>query len=744
MKKVFSFSNSVAGRTELMTKERFNSLMDDKFVVYRCDLLQKETDKDKRDVIKKGQPVILYNAAFPSGKRKDNEAVPSGMMMIDIDKPEKETPTQIFERIRERAINEFGLVVANISISGKGLRLVFPVPQGMAIAEGMAFYEKELNLPNVDHVCKDFARSSFAVKRDYYLYLDDDTLFGDKELKKVVGKIEKPIMVSDKKEEKKSISTPVKKEEESKQDSAQTETEKIYVEGICAKDIVDACEEQLGGKPAEGDRNNFYFRFACHLKHLYPDAETLLAIMPDYGLDEQERMSAIKSALAQPKEGMTNALKRAIEVARPVAEADDGSSLPKFPSDNLPQLIYILTQNVPNKLKPCVSNAVFPALGAYMFGTTFTQVDGTQKEPSFMHVTLAGQSSGKGGQNAVIFEIIDEIKRRDDEGRKDLEEYKKKAKKRSSQEALDDEPRPVIQYLPADITAAAFARCLDYADGRYLFQNFDESRMLEDLGMNGKKDIGKIICEAFNQQPWGQMRVGCESVSAFRPLRWNWSGQCTISMAKKIFDKYAGSGEISRINVSTVGGWDPDYHFGEYDEAWRAKLHPYIENLESHCGLGRVDCQEALDLAKECSEIFEEKYALTQNEFYRTWGPRAVVIAQSKAVLLWLANGMKWEDSIADFCKWSFEYDLACKWMFFGDAFETAMEKERVKPHRGKQNLLTNLPEVFTTEQAKQVRLDNKLSEDPRQMIANWTFRKYIELTEDGKYKKLPPQQKAS
>ena len=738
MKKKFCFSNSVAGSTELMSKEKFYEIMDNNLLNYRCSLIEKETDKEKRQKMKRFLPIILYNASFPKGNRKNEDAVPSGLMMLDLDHTE-ESPKAIFERIKDKAINEYGLLVANISISGTGLRLVLPVPEGLSIAQGMIFYEKALNLPGVDQACKDLARSSFAVPRKNYLYIDEETLFGDKELKKVVAE---PSLFSQPEQKEKTtegkdvFAVPGEKKEET---SGTTTTQLIREwDGISLRSIAKELEEQLGGKPAEGDRNNFYFKMACHLKALCTDAESLLECLPDYDLPEDERVSSIASALKTPKEGQTQSLKRAIAVARGLVEAEDGSSLPQWPSDS-PGLIELLTKKAPTKTKPCIAGSVFTALGSYLYGTKFQLLDGNFKEPSFMHITIADQSSGKSAQNKPIEFIMEDIRRRDDEGRKELDEYKKKAKKRSAQETLPDEPHPIIQYLPSDITAAAFNLRLRNAQGRYLFNNYDESRMIDDLGMNGKRDIGKIICEAFNQCDVGQDRVGAESVTSFTPLRWNWSAQCTYGVARAKFDKYAGSGELTRLNLATVIGWDPEYKFGVYDEQWKAELKPYLENLKNACGLGEIECKEALAVAKECEDIYEERYALSCDQFYRTWGPRAVIIAQSKAVLLWLANGMKWEDKIADFCKWSFEYDLACKKMFFGKAFELALEKEKVTPHRGKQNLLTNLPEVFTTEQAKQVRLDNKLTEDPRQMIANWVFRKYIEQTEEGKYKKLPP-----
>ena len=347
MQHFFSFSNSVADRTELMSKDKFYELMDNEFVCRRCELIEKETDPNRRSELKRGSKIILYNASFPKGNRKNEDAVPSGLMMLDLDHTQ-ESPQAIFERIKEKAINEYGLVVANISISGKGLRLVLPVPQGLTIPQGMIFYEKALNLPSVDPACKDFARASFAVPRKNYLYIDEETLFGDKELKKVVAE---PSLFSQ--PEQKKAATEGKSvfagPGEKKKETVKATTQLIREwDGISLRNIAKELEEQLGGKPAEGGRNNFYFKMACHLKALCTDADSLLECLPDYDLPEDERVSSIASALKTPKEGQSQSLKRAIAVARGLIEAEDGSCLPQWPSE-LPSLIELLTKKSSNE-----------------------------------------------------------------------------------------------------------------------------------------------------------------------------------------------------------------------------------------------------------------------------------------------------------------------------------------------------------------------------------------------------------
>ena len=90
-----------------------------------------------------------------------------------------EQAKQVFQEIKEKAI-EMGLLVAHITPSTHGLRLVFPVPQGMDIIQAQAYYVKALKLTNVDACTKDLARLSFCVPEDYFLYIDEDELFKDR------------------------------------------------------------------------------------------------------------------------------------------------------------------------------------------------------------------------------------------------------------------------------------------------------------------------------------------------------------------------------------------------------------------------------------------------------------------------------------------------------------------------------------------------------------------------------------
>jgi hypothetical protein len=108
------------------------------------------------------------------------------------------------------------------------------------------------------------------------------------------------------------------------------------------------------------------------------------------------------------------------------------------------------------------------------------------------------------------------------------------------------------------------------------------------------------------------------------------------------------------------------------------------------------------------------------------------VIAFLKAMVLYVAHGEKWDKTMEDFVRWSLEYDLWCKMQFFGEAIEAMEDTGYEKRTKGPQNLLDQLPEVFTREEANNLRQRMRVRGGSlRHMLGNWRSRGYIEIYGD-------------
>ncbi len=514
--------------------------------------------------------------------------------------------------------------------------------------------------------------------------------------------------------------------------------------GIKYDVLVECLQELLGGVPAHGSRNNFIFSMAAYLRYVCnDDAAWIKSVLPTYGEAHEKWARTIESACqrAQYKQ-MPQIVKRAISNARLKVENlqekvdEEGNDLPPQMPKKLPRLIAHLVKNVPEVCRPAVANAVFPALAAHLNGVKFWLIDGTEKEATFMCVTMARQSSGKSAVNKPIEYIVADIVERDELNRKREQEWKDATTQKGANKEKPKRPDDLcVQVLVSDMTNAAFVQRMKDANGKYLYTNLEELDLLKQLQTNGTKDVGKIICLCFDNGKYGQERVGTQSVTARVDIRWNWNASSTIQKGVQFFKGRMVDGTLSRVNFCTIiQDKSKPFVYGRYDEKYAEELKPYITNL--NLANGHVECKPALDLAQKMSEKCAEVGALSDDDIYQDLAYRAVTIAYLKAMVLYVANDMTWTKDIAEFAEWSLQYDLWCKSHFFGEQVKEEKEREMVKKRRGRKNLLELLPESFTLEEAANVRQQEGMSGSPRQMINLWVFRGYIEQDSVGRFVK--------
>ena len=137
--------------------------------------MSREDFETKKTELKKRLPAFCFHAHFNNGRRLNNEAVPSGLSILDID--HIPSPEVFFnEKVKDRT-KELGIVLAHKTPSGEGLRLVFVIPDGMGLVEGQKWLAQQIGLSEFDEACKDLARCSFAVTEEYVLFLDEEELF---------------------------------------------------------------------------------------------------------------------------------------------------------------------------------------------------------------------------------------------------------------------------------------------------------------------------------------------------------------------------------------------------------------------------------------------------------------------------------------------------------------------------------------------------------------------------------------
>ncbi len=748
----FGISNNVKSRVvRECTPELLRQALDSPLVARVCaeieDALEAvrrgEMSKDDFETLKAARkkmlPVITPHATFRSGRRTNAEAVASGLSMYDVDHiPD---PRGYYdEKVRGREA-ELGIVLAHVTPSTEGLRLLFVIPRvGMAPDEAQRWMSARLGDAAYDGAVKDLARCSFLVPREYVLYLDEERLFGNEELRI------------------KNEEWPADGENSSFGGEADIPHSSLpKFKGIPYSEIIGQWFKLAGGEPVPGERNDKLHRLASHLRYIADNDEALmLQVMPRYGLSEEEMRGLIHSACsakwyAMPKmmrEALENEERRMKNEELP-ADGEDSSfegeadilhsSLPK----RLPALIKLLVSRTPDVYKPAVAHAVFPSLGAHLHRVRFKYIDNVEHEATLMNVLMAGTGAGKDCISEPINRIMADIRRRDEDNLRREREWKNEVTSKGANK--DKRQRPeglIIQEIDADMTNPAFVMRMAEADGHFLYTKLNEIDQFDALRGSGRGGQQfQIMCLAFDPgNRYGQTRVGAQSVTEKVTIRFNWNASTTIQKGRRYFSKVLTDGPISRINFCTIpereiGADMPVY--GTYDAAFDEELRPYIENLVKAQGL--IDCPQAYKLAQKLKEECADFARLSQSRVYENLSFRANVIAYLKACVLFVANGCRWDKTFEDFIRWSLQYDLACKMEFFGDAIEAAMNMPAPDPHKpGRRNLLTLLPDDFSFDQAVRVRQEAGLdAKGTSHMLSQWKVRGYITIITNHNYRKL-------
>ena len=413
---------------------------------------------------------------------------------------------------------------------------------------------------------------------------------------------------------------------------------------------------------------------------------------------------------------------------------DDYPEPPAMP-EKLPKLVELLISRTPEIYKPAVAHAIFPPLATHLWQTSFRYIDNVVHEATLSTCLLAGTGAGKSSVNKPISYIMEDIRKRDAENLKREKEWKEEMTRKGANK--DKRKRPdnlVIQEIDADMTNPAFVMRTAEAQGRFLYTSLNELDQFDALKGTGNQHF-RIMCLASDSDnQYGQTRVGTQSVTERVTIRFNWNASTTIQKGQRYFSKVLTDGPISRINFCTIPEreiGDEMPVFGDYDDAYREGLKPYIENLNNARGL--IDCPEAFQLALKLKDENAEFSRLSQDRVYENLSFRANVIAYLKACVLYVANGCKWEPEIDEFIRWSERYDLYCKMRFFGDAIKRANFSNEKSSKRGPANLLQQLPDIFNFQQAEYLR--SQLGMDKKgtpSMLRNWVNRNYI--------RKIPPK----
>ena len=540
---------------------------------------------------------------------------------------------------------------------------------------------------------------------------------------------------------------PIESEEEKARRAANAAQYEQTYDGVPYEEITKALVELMGGAPAHGNRNNFIYREACLLRYICnSEAAWIKQVIEIFGEDEAKAFASVEGAckVAQSSE-MPQLVKQAVEFARKnylAKQATEKAGIyadvpPQMPA-RLPKLIKLLTSKVPADFKPAVAMAVFPPLAAHLKGVNFRYIDNQVHEAAMMNLLVAPMSSGKSAVNGPIDCIIEDLVQMDKVNRQKEQDWKDEVNTMGDNKKKPVRPEDIcIRIVSPDLTRAAYIQRLDDVQkvgGAYLYCKMDEVDMLRKFN-----DPSQLIRLCWDNSEDGQERVGTKSVTARVKTRFNWNASSTIAVTQKFFSvREVADGAVSRLSLATI--IRPDFApypvVGEYDALFKSELAPYIHHLNAASGF--KECRKARQLIERLGSEIMEMAQLAYNKPYAEFAKRGLANGFRRAMVLYLANGEKWEKPIEEFIEWSVKYDLWCKMRFFGNQMQEAIDADNraVCHSSGVSNLLLFVHDTFDKAEIQNVCMVHGTKTKLAILLCNWKKRGFIVKNDDDTFSK--------
>lgn len=578
------FATARSPKAEDCTYERYLQWSNEDRVLQLCNKIAAETDANKRGELKKGLPVITWQAAF-DGKRVSKEAHPSGLFMLDIDHVDE--PGKLYaEKIAGR-IKELGIVYVGMTASRHGLRIVAKcLPSLHTLEDCQKWLASNLKV-EYDGVCKDWARCSFMVHDSYTYFMDAKAIWQDdpEEGTLYAGGLNPAQVNADMGEllPKPEPATP-SAQEASKESVDQREGlfggPEDY-KGVPYETIAKEWLEYTGGEPTEGERNTRLYKLALRMRYITDFNETtLMRVMPRYGLPESEVRELVRHALGTTRaQDMPKDLQETLErIDRRIKLTDDEDFIPEVTTstDKMPSLPPLLRQwyeVAPEDFKVSVTLCQLPILGALGSRLRAKYLDGKIHSPSFQVSLEAPQASGKSFLVRLVDYELAQMMESDEAQRQLEKEYQEKVSEMkllnikinadNKDEILGKKPKGIIRYLPATISITKLLMRMEAAQGLHCFALAEEIDTVTRAYKRGFSNLSEMLRVSFDNGLYGQDYASDNSYSGNVQLFYNTLFSGTPAAMRRFYPDVE-DGLVSRVLFVTL----PD-QFGKKMPIWQ-------------------------------------------------------------------------------------------------------------------------------------------------------------------------------
>ena len=734
-----------------------------------CDQIKLLDGQDLEELsrLKKQLPIITPHACrfLGDGKRKSANAVPSGLVMLDIDHiddPRDFFSAHIFPCLQQRDLqrsdlqgsarstaqrsNAPAIYFVAITPSGHGLRIIAERNPSESIPDAQRRIADLCRLPEYDSVTTDLARASFLMPWSYVLYCEPSGLNFEDEAQM------------------QSVTAACSASAGGPADNSSRPGELIGAEVVetscpsCCNDnlvfrgvpyeaIIRELTNLLGGEPTIGERNQFYFTLVRYIRYICDfNVDKCVAVLPDFGLSLAERKTTASSSINRPRiNEFPDLLNRAITTAQLIVENEEAKEEDTKGNDELdlpklPRVLELICRRIPEGFRPAMIIASLPILGALATRIRFQYLDKQEHSFSFMSCITAPAATGKSFIRKPVNLLLTPIDLQDEIERKKEEEYKEALKAAKNSKMQPTNPKPCPRNNGINVSIAKLLQLLAYSEGKHLIgigEEIDTLVKSERAGVwSQKSDIYRL---GFDNAKYGQNYMSDTSFSANVPVYYNLLLTGTPGGMYRFF-KDVEDGLVTR------------FCFAQLPDMFGADI-PAFENYTPAEEREIVEIATRLDGAEgfiACSHIgnrirrwLNEKRELAIREDSRaidTLRKRSAVIGYRAGMLSYLLNDQKYDKEVGEFTVWVAEYVFQNQMQLFGCKFEEVAQTAIKVAEKSSQvsSLLAQLPHSFTRSELMAVRARNGQSTRVDMVISRWKANGFITQTAKNTYAKTP------
>lgn len=753
--------------TMLCTREWFEAQIDDSELVSRCVMAEMGQSQQKGLL-----PVIYAHATFDGHARCNQNAKPSGLVMLDIDDKDGRLGLDAqreAEAAKER-LSDFPEVLAiHVSASRHGIHVISKRVGMESILAEQDRLMKGL-FPSVHPDCfdrstTDLARAACLVPRSYFTHLNLDELFGgelderyvkalegqdataeskgiDAESKSA-GAVQTAAMAELKSQSKASAASAAEHDEQAEQKS-RISPDGLMLGNVSYCDIVDALDKELGNLGRKGMRHASVLELCRHLAFICKDAEHIERVLPTWALDHREHKSCIQSALTYVKgKKMPAALTRVLsQLEDGLDDADSIEEAPMLPKSLHPAIAAIVAP-YPNGAREVFALASLPYLGTLGGLSAFRYRSQEVHHLAFNTCIVASQTVGKGALGRLQKDLLKPLMDADQETRQKMDDYKDSVNAASGDQEKPRDPHLGLRVLNPKITLPALIENIKNNRGKFAVITAPEIDLLGAPG-NWCRDGGAMERLMFDTDLGGQDTKSTNATSAYVPIALN---MVTSGTPSRVLKHYSNTedGMMTRVGFCSF----PTWYDGEEEEKARTDA-----NLKKLAEIQQILMAEKapeqpylvkplLKQQLDWCATMKKKAEMQGNPAIETLRKRAAVWGYRAGCVLWLIDGKKVTKRALEFAKWVSEYVLYFQLKFFGRSLDESIAVNReimhsravsVKPN---EMIFSLLPSNFTYAQVMEAfQTEGRKGSGYRTVVSRWVKNGWVEQLSTGVFVK--------